>query len=636
MRSFQARLAAMIALMSLVSLVLVGVLVRRALDERATAERYAAIQAAAGFLNDAAGTQAIERGVGTTILGAATTPPALEARFTDLQKKGDARVAEAVAGTRALLGRMSLPEVERRLTAWEKDYEALKRARSGVTGHTLERADWVALATRNIDSEFALRNALFAPRDGREQVLHYNAVLRANVATLCEFAGRERANVGGSIAAGQPLPPALVEKLRGFRAIVDQAAAEVLALRDDPATPPVLVEAIAVFEKTFLTEYQKLREAVYAASQAGAAYPVTSVEWIDQSTRAIDTGLAISQVVGTLSAAAAAEMASTARRDLMRDAGLGALAIVVFALVMLFVDRRLVRPIRNVMAGLVDGANEVGQVSASIAEASQGLAAGVSQQAASLEETSATLATVADRSNENSDRARQTSASAEKSGDVIRQAARAMQDMQGAMDRIRASSNEISKILRSIEDVAMQTNLLAINAAIEAARAGEHGAGFAVVAEEVRALAQRAAQAAQDSERQVSQAQKTTAEGTAIVERLGAAFREIDTRGEQIQTSVRDIAAASTEQADGVGQVNLAVLEMNRVVQSNAESAEASAAASEELSAQAASLRACVTTMRALLDGGTAQDANDRAEDAGARFQPRAVTKRGGYRALHA
>ena len=178
-----------------------------------------------------------------------------------------------------------------------------------------------------------------------------------------------------------------------------------------------------------------------------------------------------------------------------------------------------------------------------------------------------------------------------------------MAEMNVAMDAIKQSSGEIAKIVKTIDEIAFQTNILALNAAVEAARAGEAGAGFAVVAEEVRALAQRSAQAAKETAAKIEESVAKSNHGVTISGKVAHSLQQIVDRARQVDTIVAEIATASTEQSQGIGQVNSAVSQMDKVTQSNASNAEESAAAAEELNAQSTELRKLVADLQRLVGG---------------------------------
>jgi len=173
----------------------------------------------------------------------------------------------------------------------------------------------------------------------------------------------------------------------------------------------------------------------------------------------------------------------------------------------------------------------------------------------------------------------------------------------GAMDAIKTSSADIAKIIKTIDEIAFQTNILALNAAVEAARAGEAGAGFAVVADEVRNLAQRCAQAAKETASKIEDAVQKSAVGADISAKVAKSLEEIVGKARQVDEMAGEVAAASQEQSQGISQVNIAVTQMDKVTQSNAANAEESAAAAEELTAQAESLKDAVSELLRLVDG---------------------------------
>jgi methyl-accepting chemotaxis protein len=388
--------------------------------------------------------------------------------------------------------------------------------------------------------------------------------------------------------------------------VVDVAAAQVTALEESASSPPALVASVKSFREEFLGRYQALREQVYAASDAGTAYPVDAAGWIARSTEGIDSALAVSDTVGALSVEAAEEIEAAAWRSLALTAALIVLALVAFGFVLWFVRAKVVQPLNAVIDGLASGARQVADASGHISASSHTLASGATQQASALEETTRSLDDVSKRGQQNAASSREASAAAEQTAALIGEGSASMQQMETSMRDITQASREVQRILKAIEDIAFQTNLLALNAAVEAARAGEHGQGFAVVAEEVRALALRAGEAAKDSAVHVETAMRTTSGGAATLEKLSRALGQIAVTGSGTTRLVGQIHDASRAQADGLTQVNQAMGEMNEVVHRTAATAEESASAASELSAQAEALEAHVLALSELVGGARA------------------------------
>lgn len=263
--------------------------------------------------------------------------------------------------------------------------------------------------------------------------------------------------------------------------------------------------------------------------------------------------------------------------------------------------RNISRPITRVAEGLQDGSDQVTAASAEVSSASQSLAEGTSQQAASLEETSSALEELASMTRQNADNASQTNALMGDNSHMVQEANQIMDRLTTSMKEISKASEETQKIIRTIDEVAFQTNLLALNAAVEAARAGEAGSGFAVVADEVRNLAMRAGEAAKNTADLIEGSVKKINEGSGLVQQTATALLGVSDGTTKMKELVAEIAAASSEQAQGLEQITRAVAEMDKVVQQNAANAEESASAAEELSAQSEHMRGFVTDLISLI-----------------------------------
>ncbi len=276
-------------------------------------------------------------------------------------------------------------------------------------------------------------------------------------------------------------------------------------------------------------------------------------------------------------------------------------ALLAGALLSWFIVRRTNRVLATVAEQLGAGADQTAAAAGQVSSASQSLAEGASEQAASLEETSASLEEISSMTKRNAESANQAKQLSNQTRQAAEAGAASITEMQQAMGAIKESSASIAKIVKTIDEIAFQTNILALNAAVEAARAGEAGAGFAVVADEVRSLAQRSAQSAKETAGKIEESVVRSEHGVQISEKVAQSFGEIVAKARQVDELVAEIATASSEQSQGIGQVSTAVAQMDKVTQSNAAGAEESASASEELNAQAEVMRESVRELQSLV-----------------------------------
>lgn len=285
---------------------------------------------------------------------------------------------------------------------------------------------------------------------------------------------------------------------------------------------------------------------------------------------------------------------------------LSLISIVLGVVCAFLIGRSITGSLKRIIEGLQNGADQLASASGQVSSASQSLAGGASEQAASIEETSSSLEEMSSMTKQNADHANQADTLMKSANDVVNKANGSMGELTKSMEEITRASEETSKIIKTIDEIAFQTNLLALNAAVEAARAGEAGAGFAVVAGEVRNLAMRAADAAKNTANLIEGTVKKVKDGSQLVTRTNEAFSEVAKSASKVGELVAEIAAASNEQAQGIDQVNKAIAEMDKVVQTNASDAEESASASEEMNAQANQMKVFVRDLVSMIGGSSA------------------------------
>lgn len=265
-------------------------------------------------------------------------------------------------------------------------------------------------------------------------------------------------------------------------------------------------------------------------------------------------------------------------------------AFVISVLVAFFIIRSIVKIVTESVKSLSEGTTQVVSASEQISSASVSLAEGASSQASSVEEVSATIEEATASNNQNADNSREANILAQHSNDAAKVGNERVGDLMVAMEEITSSSQKISRIIKTIDEIAFQTNLLALNAAVEAARAGEHGLGFAVVAEEVKNLAERSAGAAKEITGIIEASIDQVKVGTEVANKTKESFTEILNGIKKTSDLIGEIAISAKEQAEGMNQIATAMGSVDQITQQNASASEETAAAAEELNAQAISM----------------------------------------------
>ncbi|MDR1728574.1 MAG: methyl-accepting chemotaxis protein [Acidobacteriota bacterium] len=274
--------------------------------------------------------------------------------------------------------------------------------------------------------------------------------------------------------------------------------------------------------------------------------------------------------------------------------------------------KSMTETLNGILEQVQTAGNQIAGGSTQVSDSSQSLSQGATEQASSLEQITSSMTEISAQTKQNAENAAQANQLSTQARSAAEKGNEQMKEMMAAMDDINASGQNISKIIKVIDEIAFQTNLLALNAAVEAARAGQHGKGFAVVAEEVRNLAARSAQAARETADLIEGSVGKAEHGVDIAKRTAAALSEIVTGITKTTDLVAEIAAASNEQSQGIGQINQGLSQIESVTQQNTANAEESAAASEELASQAQHLRKLLNRFKLRNQGQPHQGEGDR------------------------
>lgn len=493
---------------------------------------------------------------------------------------------------------------------WEKDYhrtgEDIFRAildkelvaLNANIGRLPAAVPWVASFKKSLaDYRDGLTRMGAATTDSAERQTAYAAVHQAGNEAEKSFAAHY---IPGAGQLGLSLLTAANEKIRHS---ASDALAKTLddiarSTRDTGAAQETKNELNAAVERCRLAgaAWSAANDDYYAAEAATA----TAVATLDSAARGLAKAARNAQPAGTV--ALAGKEPQSAMGHILLIIG----CMVVIAVTLshgVQVNGRLTDTLNRSVSSLAVSSNEIDIASKQISTSSQGLADSSSDQAASLEESSASLeetSSMTQRNAENAEAARRLSSETRQAADL---GGEQVQQMSTAMDGIKASSDNISVIIKTIDEIAFQTNILALNAAVEAARAGEAGMGFAVVADEVRSLAQRCAKAATETAEIIEDSVSKNDQAIEISARVAEGLEQIRDKARTVDELVSGIATASVEQSQGIQQIAKAISQLESVTQNNAAGAEENASASHTLASQAAILKNVVCELKDSADG---------------------------------
>lgn len=415
--------------------------------------------------------------------------------------------------------------------------------------------------------------------------------------TTTEMQGAQRGLMLSYIAKDSASAPQYVELYRTSGAKIDDLLRELEPLATS-ATEQSALSTIKESRATWGPRFDQL-VSMCEAGQIDEAYKLRSQNKLVSAAMHTAATSLVSEQKTALSAAELESRNSVTRTNWMTGIFL-VIALVVGVVVLILVGQ-ITSSLRRTVEEIASGAGQIADGAQQISASSQSLAEGTSQQAASITEASAATEEISSMTQRNADGAIKASNLMQSATTIVDEANRSLELMQLAMNEINGSSDKVSKIIKTIDQIAFQTNILALNAAVEAARAGQAGLGFAVVADEVRSLAQRSAQAAKDTAILIEESITKSKEGLSSLELVTMSIGAITQNSTQVKHLVEEVKSGSAEQSRGIRLIAKQMTEMERVTQGAAARAEEGAATGEQMQAYADSLNGIVQSLHAMV-----------------------------------
>jgi methyl-accepting chemotaxis protein len=650
----------MVLILSLVAAGLTGGHIWTAYKNSAKAQKLSQLNDISDDIIIAAGFEAVERGVTAAALSAnaPATPETID-KIKTLRGKGDKAINSAMTKAEDIADKEPDSEYSNIFKKVIASQKVLIDARERVdaslikTDRDIQASEWIKTMTDFINTTARLRQTGFITTEPLIKITTDNLIIKQAVWLASEYAGLERANISTMIASQKQIPSDMMNKLQSFRSIVDVNIKEINTLKESIETDDRIINAINEMDEAFLNRFGEARRAVYTAGETSGIYPISAKEWIDKSTEGINAILKVSSAVTEVSKENAEGVSKRNRMVFwwfVLQTIVGSLISLALIIIIdkkvkgiwrlyesmdelstgegdltfrlpsaatdevgktssafnVFMDRlqNIIRHTKQSANSVASAATQLSAVATQVEQSSTQQSHQADRVATAIEEMSASINEVAKNSSNVANFSREASEMAKKGEKIINDTVTGMQDIAKSVEGVAKiveslgkSSEQIGDIVSLINDIADQTNLLALNAAIEAARAGEHGRGFAVVADEVRKLAEKTTKSTSEISTMIKTIQSDTKKavtsmsegkrevenGVNLAKEAGVSLLYIVNGSQKVTDMIAGIATASEEQSAVSGEISGNTESIARLTKENSSAVSQIAFASNNL-----------------------------------------------------